>query len=209
MRSKTVKLQPEMTDTTIRSMSWDEYLRSRRDQFERNVDNALRILFQQKHLYQTVAVAATNQKLVTKDGKTTTEALQEVTPFVNGPWSLDTRPPLGNIGQCFINAPDVKLFCSTCDRLEPFNRVFADELFRRIRTTGFESKAGETEQIFVFGYVCQSCKGTPEIFLIRRRGLRLTNEGRSPMERVSVPPAVPKTVRQFFRGAVVAHQSGR
>jgi hypothetical protein len=58
-------------------------------------------------------------------------------------------------------------------------------------------------------YTCQSCKQTPEVFLVRRRGVKLTNEGRSPIEHVEVPAFIPKPVRRFFSGAVVAHQSGQ
>jgi hypothetical protein len=102
----------------------------------------------------------------------------------------------------------VKLFCVSCDRAEPYNLVFVNEVFQRIQLEGFQTK-GETHQAFVLAYKCQSCKGTPELFLIRRRGFKLTNEGRSPIEHVAVPPFIPKEVRQFLSGAIVAQQSGQ
>lgn len=68
---------------------------------------------------------------------------------------------------------------------------------------------GETEQAFLLAYQCQSCKRTPELFLMRRRGLKLTNEGRSPIEHVAVPPFVPNVVQRFLSGGIIAHQSGQ
>jgi adenylate kinase len=58
-------------------------------------------------------------------------------------------------------------------------------------------------------YQCQSCKGVPEVFLVRREHLKRTNAGRAPIEHVEVPKDIPKHVSRFFRGAIVAHQSGQ
>jgi hypothetical protein len=86
--------------------------------------------------------------------------------------------------------------------------VFELEVFGKIRNER-ELAEGGTQQAFLLAYQCQSCKRTPELFLIRRRGLKLTNEGRSPIERVDVPPFVPDSVQRFFGGAIVAYQSGQ
>jgi hypothetical protein len=69
--------------------------------------------------------------------------------------------------------------------------------------------AAKTVQVFVFSFLCQSCKNIPEVLLVRREGFKLTNSGRSPIEHVDVPPDIPNSMKRFYRGAVVAHQSGQ
>jgi hypothetical protein len=49
----------------------------------------------------------------------------------------------------------------------------------------------------------------PEVFLIRRVGDKLTLCGRAPMEVAPAPKVIPKTIRHFYCGAVVAYQSGQ
>jgi hypothetical protein len=109
--------------------------------------------------------------------------------------------------------PDVKLFCAsvTCDRTEAFNLVSAEEFLSRDlqRVEAGYATGAQTVQIFVFSYQCQSCKGAPEVFVVRRHGFRLTIAGRAPIEHVEVPAAIPKGPKKFFSAAVVAHQSGQ
>jgi len=64
-------------------------------------------------------------------------------------------------------------------------------------------------KVFAFSFLCQSCKTVPEVLLIRREGFKLINSGRSPIEHVDVPPDIPNSMKRFYRGAVVAHQSGQ
>ena len=63
-------------------------------------------------------------------------------------------------------------------------------------------------QVFALTYRCQGCKQPPEVLLVRRDEKRLTLSGRSPIEHVDVPAVIPKEVRRFYRGAVIAHQAG-
>jgi hypothetical protein len=186
-----------------------KFIRSRQDAFQTNVVTVLGTLLQQKHLYQGLPVRPTDTYLVKSENQANAEErLPAVTQFIRNAWSVDPPPPSGYVPVCFCRPPDIKLFCSACNRVEAYNLVFADDLFRRIEQGAFETK-GETDQLFLFAYKCQSCKGTPETFLIRRRGLRLRNEGRSPIEHVEVSTAIPKAVSRFVSGAVVAHQSGQ
>ena len=195
--------------------SFQEYRKASEDNFERSVVEALRQLMQSKHLYQSVLLrspflATAGNKEAEATAKAHSPAL---TAMVDGPWFLQ-RPPVAITVQrvCVCKPPDLKLFCqnSSCERIEAYNLVYATELLKEFRDAGqeFKSPKGEIEQAFLFGYQCQSCKGTPEYFLIRRRGLRLTNEARSPIEHVAVPDFLPKSMRRFYVGAILAYQSG-
>jgi hypothetical protein len=170
-------------------------------------------LLQEKHLYQSVSLVAPTDTHVStkKDGTKVTEREPAVTAAIGDSWLFEPPVPPRDIRAgvvCYFTPPDVKMFCVTCNRVEAFNLATSLEVFSRIQTGGFQTK-GETEQAFLLAYKCQSCKGTPEVFLIRRRGLKLTNEGRSPIEHVDVPAYVPKSIRRFVGGAIVAHQSGQ
>ena len=108
-----------------------------------------------------------------------------------------------------FEVPDVKLFCEVCNGVEAFNSVSAEDFLQRDRWAEPFLVSKQTVQIFVLSFLCQSCKSVPEVFLVRRHGTKLTISGRSPIEHVYVPPVVPKPVRSFYSGAVVAHQSGQ
>ena len=106
--------------------------------------------------------------------------------------------------------PDAKLFCKTCDRLEPFNGVAASNVLNRSApSAGGILHKGKLVQAYCLSYLCQSCKLVPEVFLVRRVGTRLSLSGRAPIEHVPVSRAIPKEVANFFSGALVAHQSGQ
>jgi len=64
-------------------------------------------------------------------------------------------------------------------------------------------------QVWVVAYQCQSCKGEPLIFLVHREGMKLTLCGRSVMESLPVPKALPKSVAKFYSGAEIAHNAGQ
>jgi hypothetical protein len=70
-------------------------------------------------------------------------------------------------------------------------------------------KPEQTVQVFVFSFVCQSCKGVPETFLVRREGPHLILVGRAPMETVDVPSFIPAHVRKFYADALLARHSGQ
>jgi len=179
--------------------SWSDVVREREDAFERAVVDAMRQLMQGRHMYQSIVIPNHIDKyLLMKDGK-------------NEQHNQGPPAALGAARVCVCRPPDLKLFCqhSRCDRVEAFNLVYAKSLLGDLGgKADFQTEKGESEQKFVFGYQCQSCKGTPEFFLIHRRGLRLTLEGRSPMEHVAVPAVIPKSFHRFYVGAVIAHQSG-
>jgi len=121
--------------------------------------------------------------------------------------SLDVSGNVEAVEALRFRPPDLKLFCTPCERVEAFNLISAEDFLQRTQHMQQKGNVGAV-QLFVLSYQCQSCKGVPEAFLVRRQAARLTLSGRSPIEHVSVPNQIPKAVKRFYRGAVVAHQSG-
>lgn len=75
--------------------------------------------------------------------------------------------------------------------------------------TSILQRSQQAEQVFVFPYQCQQCKGPPIYFLVRRTGLKLTLCGRDPIETVDVPKFLPNRQRKYFSDALVAHHAGQ
>jgi len=180
------------------------------------ITSALADLLIRKHLYQSTGVGY--QDLL-NEIPGVREALRDVTrdqlaEEASSHWealdkanrtpSIHETPP--NIS---FSTPDVKLYCVTCDRVEAFNSVSSLDISERSFHEGFRNSKDEAVQIFGFSFQCQSCKGPPEVFLVRRAGNRLTLSGRAPIEHVEVPPELPKLIRKWYKSAIVAHQSGQ
>jgi len=186
--------------------------------FESRVTAAVKSLLESKHLYQSLKLECADlveefaQRIAPQVAYAAKSSFAQL---VSANWvptdSAGGRPvAVRDTSQPAIRftTPGVKLFCQTCDRVEAFNTVSSEDFLRREPTQRYVL-SGQTVQLFVFSFLCQSCKVVPEVFLVRRQGLKLTNSGRSPIERVDVPPIIPKSVRLFCSGAVVAHQSGQ
>jgi len=108
-----------------------------------------------------------------------------------------------------LSLPTIKLFCSTCNRNETFNTLEprTDSILNH--TTAKHKSEIKTQQVLVLEYECQYCKGLPSVFMIRRDGMKISLEGRSPIEYVEVPKVIPKGQAKYFSGAIVAHNSGQ
>lgn len=100
------------------------------------------------------------------------------------------------------------MYCRTCGRTEPFNPSTATDTVRHVLEAN-RPLSRDPLQVYAWGFICQGCKGPPEVVLIRRDGLKLTLSGRAPIEHVDVPKVIPKDVSQYYSGAIVAHQSGQ
>jgi hypothetical protein len=161
---------------------------------------AIKQLLEGKHLYQSITLQASAPPVHQ-------EATVELSKASAALWipHANTTGKSATLAVSF-SAPDVKLFCKRCSRLEAFNLVSSNEVLARTGKS-YESKTGAV-QIFVFSYLCQSCKITPEVFLIRREGLKLILCGRAPMEYIDIPTDIPREVQKFYRGALLAYQSG-
>lgn len=108
----------------------------------------------------------------------------------------------------------MKLFCSTCSAREAFRPIWffeiTNELLRQnLKGEKFKITFGNTFQLFYLVYQCQRCETKPEVFLVKRDGLDLSVEGRSPIEHIEIPNYVPREERHWFRDAVIAFQTGK
>jgi hypothetical protein len=179
----------------------------------------LKLLLEQKHLYQSVIVdfESNLQDLAGKlpPGEQST-AITHGLGQLSANWhfldpSSNSKSPQSDGGvrtMGLIIPPEVNVFCSSCSRTEAFNCLGVHE-FSAAFSRSHLSHSRPALQGFLFTYICQSCKTFPEAFLVRRENNTLILSGRTPIEHVDVPSAVPRKVRRFYSGAIVAHQSGQ
>jgi hypothetical protein len=176
-----------------------------------NISAAVKELLESKHLYQRVAVR-------TVESSRRPGIMVEFMEAASGPWIptdvtalLQKAATGGATAKWLVQAvtfgpPDLKMFCSQCERSEAFNLVSAGNALS-LSERVYQVK-DDVVQVFVLSYLCQSCKNIPEVFLVRRQGLKLSLCGRAPMEHVDIPASTPKQVQRFYRGALLAYQSG-
>jgi len=187
------------------------------------ISDGLRTLLQTRHLYQSLDIALeAHPAVVTALRSISSSSLEAVKSYalapIPEPWLLSTprdpSMPAKSSGRLLpdrvhILVPDIKAFCSDgCNRLEAFNVVSA-AVSGPARDAVFKQHGVPARQVFVLTYECQSCKGTPETFLVSRVDLKLQLCGRAPIEHVEVPAFIPKSVRRYWAGSVVAFQSGQ
>jgi len=108
----------------------------------------------------------------------------------------------------------IKINCDHCDAILPaHNAGFRELLFLTSELTVKQQTetmdSAQIVQIFCFPFQCQSCRGEPIVFMVRREGLKLTVVGRSHFEKVQTPPFIPKQEREYYTDAVIAFRAGR
>lgn len=176
----------------------------------------LKELFEKKHLYQSLNVETNkifSDILENVEVRFQSHFLEFVKNRIKPLWySHDNAEykPFSPTETISFHTPDIKNFCSTCDRIEPYTSISSYDFLDHQRSSEYyQIDAKKPSQLFAFSFQCQSCKGIPEVFLIRREGKKLTLCGRSPIEFVDVPKTIPKEIRCYYSGAIVAHQSGQ
>ncbi|MBI2815938.1 MAG: hypothetical protein HYX72_03265 [Acidobacteria bacterium] len=183
----------------------------------------LKDLLESKHLYQGVlidhtALSKDYSNLLQNPGEDLWRFQIDVSQLLLNDWVVIDNSkrtpkavgvPAASKENLAFKVPDVKLFCRECDRIEAYNSISPDDIPQYTRSSQPLGIGNRRVQVFVMSFLCQSCKTVPEVFLIRRKGSRVTICGRAPMEAVAVPGAIPKSVHRFYSGAVVAHQSGQ
>ncbi len=183
-----------------------------KEMFEGRVAVAIKQLLEGKHLYQHVDVEEPQQAIdeLCKGRTDVEKVLFYYWRTIGGFWELmdedqrsayaagDQFPPTVN-----VRPYDIKVYCDKCERKEAFNLTRAQNSFFVVT-----SPPGPAFQVFTLTCLCQSCKDVSEVFLVRREDLKLTLCGRAPIEHVDVPSFIPKGMKAFYSGAVVAHQSG-
>lgn len=184
------------------------------------ITQGLNDLFQTKHLYQSVKINLDEVIQATSPAGTgglsrfIELAKPHVIPKIPQPWfpiqAVKSNPDLQTKDPISFSTPDVKLFCKNCDRIEAFNSISTEDFLSHgfEDYKGFKTKHGIV-QIFIFSFLCQSCKIVPEVFVVRREDLKLTLCGRAPIEHIPVPKVIPKQIQHFYSGAILAYQSGQ
>ncbi len=197
------------------------------------VSKAICELLEQKHLYQSVRVDSESlHKLIPRETtqmvnqsnnygreayfkKSLTEGLIKCETAT---WEFNTvKPDFSNTLQGLLTKtetfyipiplPTIKVTCIQCDSvLPPHNHGYIG-LSEQRHSHVFQIKS-EPVQVFEASYQCQSCKGEPVIFLIHRKGLKLTLVGRSQMAAIDVFKFIPKEILKLFRNSVVAQRTG-
>ena len=185
------------------------------DLFGDQVSDALKMLLETKHLYQSVRIDFRDIEVdlsgIRQDARDSLKRILQALP--GKPWSAIDRsnhsPMLPANGSIQFQTPDAKLRCSVCKRVEAFNSISTREMSDREARAETSRSGGSIVQDFALSSECQSCKGPHSVFLVRRRGARLTIAGRAPIERIEVPAFIPQDLESWFSGAIVAHQSGQ
>lgn len=128
-------------------------------------------------------------------------------------WSRGGRPPLpfqsDDLKASISFTPaTITAFCRVCQDVEPYNFEYGTDILEESR--GIENRETQiTEQVFAIAYRCQRCKSLPEVFMVRRQGMKLILSGRTPIEEVPRPKYLPKEQGKYFSDAVVAYNSGQ
>jgi hypothetical protein len=186
------------------------------------IAQAIRTLLETKHLYQSVTVNedGAREKFLPRVEESIKAHCLKTGAFVPSPsvvpWLLssDMMTIIGQMNnsgtpkpQFIFTPPHAKMFCQTCDRLEPFNLVSAHEAIKQ--TGSYQTPTMKIEQVFTFTHLCQACKKFPEVVMVRRVGGKISLVGKTPMEHVAVPKQIPKEIASYYSGSVVAYQSGQ
>jgi hypothetical protein len=184
----------------------------------RSITQALEELMTEKHLYQSVQLPYDLDLLrkVRVDPKSdmvcrfaATEQLRYLSSSWMPCWSESHSGVAEKAGWTRFSTPRIKIFCDHCDTIYPFISTFPEgaDAVAPIPTLGF----AQDQQVLFLPYQCQGClgEGVPVIFMVTRKGLRLTLSGRSRMETVAVPKYLPKNTRHFYQKARIAYNSGQ
>ena len=167
------------------------------------IRNAFTELLETKHLYQSVEIPWERQQYRIYGQRKGTAA--EVESALKTPWFLlnmaqgsssysdpKSAPPL----RFYVSFPRVRILCPFCEERPWFQ--LDNSLVAQL-----DPKRG----VSTLALQCQSCDGKL-FFLVTRNALKLTLTGRSEIERVQIPRYVPKALRRFYEGAVIAYNTG-
>lgn len=184
----------------------------------KKLTQTVRTLLECKHLYQSIEFDFKEEwdefieKMKVSEPKSDPSYFfAEISNYLKGDWETQ-QPNYSEIQYSMkpklkLFVPTAKLYCSNCEGIEAYNLFSCYDVTKYSRDEPFTVK-DKTIQVFQISMLCQSCKLVPEVFLVRREGIKLTLSGRAPIETVVTPSVIPKQVSKYFRSAIVAHQSG-
>lgn len=204
------------------------HLRDPSDWLSARINETIRFLLEKKHLYQSLVVdqptlvKQLKSHMVSEQSKGDFDALvDKADQALTGDWrihdEMSRQRPGDRLPAGMEYRPEIAIFirsvgaaCPTCKAVMPMNVKGVYDLARSSddRWEIIEDRV-PGQQDFVFLFQCQKCRSQPDAFLVRRRGMKLTLCGRSPMEYIEVPASIPKPVRSYYSDAVVAANSGK
>lgn len=197
-----------------------------------SITDAIQQLLENKHLYQNLDVnypefdelfeefvmPNLSGSIITNPEKTLIQADYELGKIQN--WGIfdknkmigylvpDNSDSIQSKSLIYFKLPTVNTFCADCKKKQPYNFISGIDTLDSFRENVVDDYFEKT-QVFIFLYQCQGCKEIPEVFMVRRKHMKLTLCGRSPMETVELPSFLPKKKRKFFSDATVAFNSGQ
>jgi hypothetical protein len=189
--------------------------------FNTFVAERLKLLLETKHLYQRLSIAPEDICAKLREGIANVADERDsfdrlVEAFISVKFAIADKPLFhqpGNIPIPCLAVGNVKLCCSKCGTREAFRPIWfseiTNELLEQSKQAKFRISFGRTFQLFYIVYQCQRCEDKPEVFLLRRDGLDLCVEGRSPIEHLEIPKYIPKEERNWFRDAMIGFQTGK
>jgi hypothetical protein len=163
------------------SLSPDEAVEHLKREFEGRITQTLKSLLETKHLYQSITIESMD--LLNIYRKRVIEYTNWVEPSfkksiqtnwfpISKPFS---NPESERLFKIRFQTPDVKLFCKIRDRIEAFSSISSVDVLLPDSSENPPTLSGQIVQVFVLSFLGQSCKSVPEVFLVRRQGLKLTN----------------------------------
>jgi hypothetical protein len=184
--------------------------------FNEAIEKALQELINSKHLYQPVTVdfepcvRGEAREVFLRGQRADLPGSRESEDTVKQgllkdldakDWYIGTD--LKKIHPFYFSLPPLRLLCTVCHDVEPFNLLGEESLRQGI------SMGRPGEQVFWLPLQCQSCRYEVLVLLVRRIGRKITLVGRSEFEEVKVPQYIPKAQRGFYSQAVIAFQSNQ
>jgi hypothetical protein len=193
----------------------------------KQIEQGFQELLNNKHLYQSLRIDFFDgetifdlvqddlNELLVSAPKLIRPVFDQLFPLVaNARWSIFTsRGRLASYlgggsnlkyeGSISFTPKTIRNYCRHCESIEPYNFINGGDIISDIN-----SEISDI-QIFVLSYECQGCKNIPEVFLVRREGMKIILSGRSPMEQVIVPRFIPKKQSEYISNAIVAFDSGQ
>jgi hypothetical protein len=194
--------------------------------FNKHISEQMKLLLEQKHLYQNVSVdpePIQKEVLGRSIGNIRTALEATIRRLLVDRLRPSTTEQFAtaadNIRQEYIEImlvlPSVRWYCTACKERSVFRPIWhqdlANESVKLATHQGLEFPTREllSNQTFVVAFQCQHCKGLPETILIRREGWKFYLEGRSPMEHLDLPKYIPKAEAHLFRDALIAANAGK
>jgi hypothetical protein len=186
--------------------------------------SALKQLVEAKHLYQKVSVPA--DSIIKEVRATTLDARllfdRAVDPFLKNFRFMLSSAIVRTADRDGVETTwptlaisNVKIFCTHCHSREAFAPIWYRDLVNDLAKPVARGNGPVSDslspgyQLFWLAYQCQVCNGSPEAFMVRRKDWDLFHEGRSPIEFIEIPSFMPKEEREYFRDALIAHNTGK